>query len=283
MLPCRSARWRQRRRNERTKQGPSRLGSPQPLTEGATAVTTTTNNQTVATHPGNILAYRMRIIQAAVPVGLALLLLIVAAPAVQANNDTPTNDPTATKCPGPNCFCGAFVKGKVVFVSDMQCMEHQNGLIVDADGTKIDLNGFRLQCVGTGFHQSCQGAVNLLGGLDTDPVPDIGINTNGHSNVEIKGSGSVLGFDIGIEVKGPAKNVTVQRLNVSGPDAVGGFFTTLSVDRPTTRAIRVENVACPSSYVSIRRNSIDNHTDGIFLNAANCLEVEGNFIHDNNP
>jgi len=197
---------------------------------------------------------------------------------------------STTQCPGPNCTCGSIVTGKVVFVADMECVDPFDGLIVGADGTTIDLNGFRLQCKGvgappfsSGFNGSCQGDVGAAGAFDTDQTPEVGIDQNGRSNVVIKGSGSIVGWDIGVWIKGPANNITVEKLNVSGPDAVGGFFTTLTQDRPETKGVRVENFTCPDRMVRIRRNSVDNHTDGIFFSNAHCSEIQGNFVHDNNP
>lgn len=221
---------------------------------------------------------------------IAAALLVIA---------TPAGSQTTTQCGvTPGDCCNKPVSGNVVFKGDVQCTD-SSGLIVVASNTTINFNGFRLQCAapGTGFHNSCQGL-----GMMTEP--DVGVVIKpGLSNVRVKGAGSLVGFDQGVLIDGgpysKASGHQVERVHVSGPDAMGGLFelsvTGVAGERPPTQGIVVLNVKCPpygwddwgdnkdgGSRIKIHRNSVDNHTIGVLLSDANCVEVNTNFLHDAN-
>jgi hypothetical protein len=185
--------------------------------------------------------------------GIAMLVLIGLAPAPA--------EATHITCP-------STVSGHVVFDSDVVCADN-GGLTVGADGTTIDLNGFKLRCVGAGYKGSCQGPVLLA-------EPDVGVNTNGHSNVKINGGGNIDGFDRGVWVNGGA-HVKVQKLNITGPDGMPG-----ANPRPVSQGILVTGTACPGADIHLIGNAVRAHSEGIELNGTGCVDVKYNFVLDNN-
>src|SRR5579871_2682526 len=51
--------------------------------------------------------------------------------------------------------CGAQVSGVVNLTADLHC-SNSHGLVVAGSSTTINLNGFTISCVGSGFENTCQ-------------------------------------------------------------------------------------------------------------------------------
>ncbi len=164
--------------------------------------------------------------------------------------------------------CGSTVTGHVVFDSDVNCV-NSNGLTVGADGTTIDLAGFMLTCTAAaGYFGSCQGQ------------GDVGIDTNGFSDILIKGPGTIDGFAVGVHVNAGA-DVNVRELTVTGPASPGAG----SNSRPEATGIEVEGTICPTpavTIINVHGNDVSNHREGIELVNAHCVNVGHNHAHDNN-
>ena len=169
-------------------------------------------------------------------------------------------------------LCGSIVSGEVELDGNLACSGP--GLTVGADGTTIDLNGFTISCTGAGYLGSCQG------------IPtDIGIDTAGFNNIEIE-DGTITGFNFGVVVNG-GSNITVEELVITGPAAPAGSipFTATNPRPPGAQGILVQNTVCPTpidTIVDIVENDVSNHTEGIALLNAECVNVEENRAHDNN-
>src|SRR5207302_7572847 len=152
-------------------------------------------------------------------------------------------------------------------------------ITIGADNITVDLNGRIVTCMGTGYQGSCQ---------ESSSGP-FGINTNGHRNIRIinsneEESGVIKGFDVGVWVNG-GSNVRVKGITITGPHKLP------LNPRPPAQGIRVTGVACglyndaskdANLVVKISQNTVSNHLDGIDLNQASCVKVQGNTVFDNN-
>jgi parallel beta-helix repeat protein len=119
---------------------------------------------------------------------------------------------------------------------------------------------------------SCQGGTRLN---------NTGLKIVNRSNVTVRGSGAIQGFDTGVLVEG-GSNIDIEKLNVTGPDAdLGVFLTGAATPRPDTQGILVRLTGLYSN-IEIFANSVDNHTEGIRLESAKGVQVGLNFAHDNN-
>ena len=174
-------------------------------------------------------------------------------------------------------LCGANVSGHIVLTHDQNCTDVTGGLTVDADGTTIELNGWTINCTEVlGYLGSCQG------------LGTVGVDLNGHTGVTVTGPGTINGFEIGVLVDGTGANV--KDLLVTGPAAPAGSIPNDGVapfnPRPSGQnAIRVTGIDCPvdfSTSVNIHNNQLENHTEGIVLNFANCVNVHHNITQNNN-
>src|SRR5712691_8023264 len=146
------------------------------------------------------------------PVGLVVMLLLALSP---------------DRLQG-QVACGGTVTGAVALTSDLGC--DGNGLTVGADGTTIDLNGHTISCADpAGYLGSCQG------------LGFVGIDTNTHNDVLIKGPGTITGFQVGVKVN-MGSNVNVRDLTVTGPASPGAG----SNPRPDAEGILVQFTVCPT-------------------------------------
>jgi hypothetical protein len=196
-------------------------------------------------------------------VGALALVSALAAAVVGAPGAAST--PAAT--PIVSSACPQTVSGSVRLETDLLCT-NTSGLIVGADNTTIDLNGHKIVCTGTGYQGSCQG----------DSV-EIGVDTNNYDNVHVfshvKG-GTIDGFDRGVFVRSLSDSATVKQLTLTGP-----ALSTVPPYRPSVFGVLVEGNHCPDGGVLIGGNEAENHTTGIRLNLANCVNVSGNSVHNN--
>lgn len=184
--------------------------------------------------------------------------------------------------------CGEVIVTDVKLENDLVCV-NTDGLIVGSDNVTIDLDGHTIECVAPvtdGYIGQCTGA-GPNGVILQDPDPEIGIDTNGHSNVHIFGSGifapgggRVNGFDIGIRVSRgsdiSAQNLRIfaRQIGIAGaPEAA-----------PQSTAILVEQISCPLPMKSIvhigggksTENVAGGYNVGLWLRDADCVSAGWN-------
>jgi hypothetical protein len=196
-------------------------------------------------------------------VGVLALVIALAAAVVGAPGAAPT--PAAT--PIVSSACPQTVSGSVRLETDLLCA-NTSGLIVGADNTSIDLNGHEIDCAGSGYRRSCQG----------DSV-EIGVDTNNYDGVHVFShveGGTIDGFDRGVFVRSLSDSATVKQLMLTGP-----ALSTVPPYRPAVFGVLVEGDHCPDGGVLIGGNEVENHTTGIRINVASCVNVSGNTVHDN--
>lgn len=165
--------------------------------------------------------------------------------------------------------CGQVVSGAVTLTEDLHCT-NQPGLRVGADNTVINLNGFTIDCAGTGYLGSCQ----ELGG-------PTGIEVYGKKGVTILGPGMVNGFGTGILLL-DANQAAVKGVTISGPS------NPLAADsRQAAIGIYAAGVPCPIVLggqsapltADIRSNDISNQSQGVHLESQGCARISYNQIH----
>jgi parallel beta-helix repeat protein len=192
------------------------------------------------------------------------LTLVIALAAAVAGAPGAASTPAAT--PIVSSACPQTVSGSVRLETDLHCT-NTSGLVVGADNTSIDLNGHKIICTGSGYQRSCQG----------DSV-EIGVDTNNYDNVHVfshVNGGTIDGFDRGVFVRSLSDSATVKQLIITGPALVTVPY------RPSVYGVLVEGNHCPNGGVLVGGNDIGNHTTGIRLNTASCVNVGGNTVHDN--
>jgi hypothetical protein len=196
-------------------------------------------------------------------VGALALVSALAAAVVGAPGAAPT--PAAT--PIVSSACPQTVSGSVRLETDLLCT-NTSGLIVGADNTAIDLNGHKIVCTGTGYQGSCQGG-----------SVEIGVDTNNYDNVHVfshVNGGTIDGFDRGVFVRSLSDSATVKQLTLTGPP-----LSTVPPYRPAVFGVLVEGNHCPDGVVLVAGNEVENHTTGIRINVASCVNVSGNTVHEN--
>jgi hypothetical protein len=183
--------------------------------------------------------------------------------------------------PGYALTCGDIVSGTVTLTGDLNCAG--NGLIVGANNTVINLNGHSITCSGAGggYLGSCQ---DSTANLPTVPPSLVGINSFGHNNVAVFGPGTINGFNVGIRLDG-AHGFKVTGVTISGPTEP--FSTDIHSRRVITVGILIANTTCtisalaPAPSALVQFNDVSNQTMGVQLSSAQCTQVTGNFLHDN--
>ncbi len=177
--------------------------------------------------------------------------------------------------------CEQPVSGTVKLANDLVCPD-TDGLIVASDNTVIDLNGHRIECVGSGFEGSCQGVAPTGGVSEMDPAFDNGVEIDGRRNVHVFTSvagGTIKGFDNGVRIRS-SENVKVEFLTITGPQG-----TVIANPRPASHGVLINGAACDGQiHVGTgekRGNDISGHNQGIAVNG-DCVDVVHNRLHDNN-
>ena len=193
------------------------------------------------------------------------LTVAVALGAVGAGAPSAASTPAAT--PIVSSTCPQTVSGSVRLQADLLCTD-STGLIVGADNTVIDLNGHTIACTGSGYEGSCQGG-----------SVEIGVDTNRYNGAHVFSpvdGGTIDGFDRGVFVRGPSDDATVKQLTLTGP-----ALSAPPPYRPAVFGVLVEGNHCADGSVLIGGNEVENHTTGIRVNVASCVNVSSNYVHDN--
>lgn len=174
--------------------------------------------------------------------------------------------------------CGSTVSGTVTLTSDLMC-NSQNGLLVGADNTTIDLNGHTISCAGPGLQGTCQRIIS--NGQYQPPTTYFGIASSKHSGVHIKGPGRIYGFAIAVGFDG-GQDLMVDDVVISGPSQPDGK----SNQRLITEGVLLLNVKCAPGSVApvavVKNSDISDQSVGVFLQNAECVQVSSNYLHDNN-
>lgn len=146
---------------------------------------------------------------------------------------------TTTITPITNPACGEVVQGNVNLTSNLVCTG--DGLIVGADNTVINLNGYTIS--GPGQQSSKVGIV----------VPD-------NDNVIINGDGTIKGFQAGVLVTG-ANSVQIKLVGLTGNEI--GLFST------------------GAKGVSISQSTIWNNNLGVAMHSSGGATVMSNMLSGN--
>ncbi len=167
-------------------------------------------------------------------------------------------------------LCGATITSSVKLTHDQNCTDITGGITIGADNVTVDLNGWNINCTSAGgYLGSCQGTGTA------------GVDTNGFNGATVKGPGTINGFAVGVLVNGGTE-ANVKNLTITGPASPGIG----SNPRPAAQhAVRVTNINCPddlSTSVNVHNNDLSNHTEGLALIGADCVNVHHNVMHDNN-
>ncbi|TVP40805.1 right-handed parallel beta-helix repeat-containing protein [Candidatus Nitrosocosmicus arcticus] len=135
--------------------------------------------------------------------------------------------------------CGQIVQGKVKLISNLICKS--DGLIVGANNTIIDMNGFSLK--GPGLNSN-----------------KVGIMIGGQHNVTISGNGIISGFQSGIYLSG-SSNVFAHEININNNKVA--FYVTGAQDSEITS------------------NMINNNTIGVALHSSDGADIKYNQLSQN--
>ena len=162
--------------------------------------------------------------------------------------------PTAEMHPA----CGQTVQGKVKLISNLICKS--DGLIVRANDTTIDMNGFSLK--GPGLNSN-----------------KVGIMIAGQYNVTISGNGIISGFQSGIYLSG-SNDVFAHEINVNN-NKVAFYITGAQNSEITNNMINNNTIGVAlhsSDGADIKYNQLSkNRLSGVTL-----INTENTFINGNN-
>lgn len=135
--------------------------------------------------------------------------------------------------------CGQIVQGKVKLISNLICKS--DGIIVGANDTIIDMNGYSLK--GPGLNSN-----------------KVGIMIAGQHNVTISGNGIISGFQSGIYLSG-SNNVFAHEINLNNNKVA--FYIT------------------GAQNSEITNNMINNNTIGVALHSSDGADIKYNQLSKN--
>ncbi|HXT83755.1 MAG TPA: NosD domain-containing protein [Verrucomicrobiae bacterium] len=139
-----------------------------------------------------------------------------------------------------NPSCGEVVKGDVKLISNLVC--NGDGLIVGADNTKINLNGFSIK--GPGINSN-----------------KVGIMVGAENNIIVLGNGVISGFQSGIYISG-SNNIIAKNVNMIN-NKVAIYLTGVKT-------------------ADINNNMINNNTIGIASHSNKDEIIRYNLFNENN-
>jgi len=167
--------------------------------------------------------------------------------------------------------CGDTITENATLDSDLNCVGTK-GLIIGADGIKVNLNGHTITGTAAGFAHGIDNAGNQV----SDPAP------GGFDNVTIK-NGTIVGFEQGIravEVSGfTIKNVTVRdQTSSSAIDILNSenviiknSFVVITAVSPFIEAIRLESV----DGVKVKNVHVVGGNVGVNFACSPCPDPDG--------
>ena len=171
---------------------------------------------------------------------------------------TPSSATAATITPITNPACGEVVQGSVNLTSNLNCTG--DGLIVGADNTVINLNGYTL--TGPGQQSSKVGIV----------VPN-------NDNIMISGPGVIKGFQAGILATG-SNNVQIKSIILTGNEIA--VFTTGSTNTQVQENIIKNNNLGVASHSSKGASLMSNLITGNELAGVTLVNTHKAIIAANN-
>jgi parallel beta-helix repeat protein len=178
------------------------------------------------------------------------------------NSTNPTaGTPPATVSPTSavtNPACGEVVQGIVNLTSNLKCSG--DGLIIGADNTKINLNGYSI--TGPGQQSSKVGAV----------VPN-------NDNIMITGPGVISGFQAGILATG-SNNVQVKNIILKNNEIA--VFTTGSTNTQVSNNIITNNNLGIASHSSKGANILSNLINSNTLAGVTLVNTHKAIVTANN-
>ena len=176
--------------------------------------------------------------------------------------------------------CNMLVTGTIKVGNDLTCVD-TDALIVASDNVVIDLNGHRINCIGSGYLGSCQGIAPTGGAVDEEP--EDGVNITAHINVHVldtKEGGTIDGFDNAIHIE-RSQEVKIEHLTLTGPPGQ------VVNPRPFSHGVLIRGSTCAGDANihigsgQFSGNEMMNHNQGIAINGS-CVSVVHNIVHHNN-
>ncbi len=160
--------------------------------------------------------------------------------------------------------CGQIVQGNVKLISNLICKS--DGLIVGANNTIIDMNGFSLK--GPGINSN-----------------KVGIMVGGQHNVTISGNGIITGFQSGIYLSG-SNDVFAHEININN-NKVAFYLTGAQNSEITNNMVNNNTIGVAlhsSDGAKIKYNQLSqNKLSGVTLiNTANTLISGNNILNTTN-
>jgi hypothetical protein len=117
--------------------------------------------------------------------------------------------------------CGQSITADTTLDGDLLCGSQQSGIIIDADGVTLNLNG------------------HFIFGSTNQPGPSSGVKANGASDtIE---NGYIFGFGIGVFAHGSSDTVTNLQINDTGPTGTGILFDAGTSNGSATGNTSAEN------------------------------------------
>lgn len=159
---------------------------------------------------------------------------------------------------GAATLCGSVVTDDLTLDQDLTCPA--DGLIVGADGVRIDLDGHSITGAGTG----------------------VGITVTGHAGVTIFGDGTIATFRTAVQI-GESRDVvikdTVLAENVDGVDVMqGSRGITIKANEFDTNSVRGVMLRSGVTDVEVKNNTFTGNRIGMLVNGPTNAIVKANFI-----
>ena len=163
--------------------------------------------------------------------------------------------PAASRTPSR---CGEIITDDLTLDQDLACLA--GGLVVGADGIKINLNGHSIVGAGTG----------------------VGITVIGHAGVTIYGDGTIARFFTAVLIR-DSRDVVIKdnavAQNVDGIDVQqGSRGITIKANELSANTTRGVMVRSDVTDVEVKNNTFTGNRVGVLVNGPTRATVKANFI-----
>jgi hypothetical protein len=175
--------------------------------------------------------------------------------------------------PAHAVFCGDVLYGSVALTADLVCGPGRDGLIIGADGVRIDLNGF-----------SIIGPYTFA----VPTAPATGVTSSKFERVQIVGPGTIMGFERSVAIDGGINHL-IRRVDILSESGLPASVRNASGSRIQMSRITALEIASDPGFRATANHITDNEIGadpglpggGIFLLGCDTADnmVAGNFIN----